>query len=82
MKLAELFGYDLSDSVNYKYFYRTIQPLSIKSSLRKYGLTYGEVSRLTGYDKGHIYESVNLFPETTLACLSAVLEVIRQEQEA
>ena len=81
MKLAELFGYDLSDSVNYKYYYRTIQPLAIKNSLRKYGLTYVEVSRLTGYDKGHIYESVNMLPKTTLGCLAAVLEVIRHEQE-
>lgn len=81
MRLAEFFCYDLSDSVNYKVYHGELRPQSIKSLLRRYGLSYGELSRLTGYAKTNIYASVNQKPYGSIACLFAVLEVLRREQE-
>ena len=81
MRLAEFFGYDLSESVNYKVYHGQISPSSLKRSLRRYALSYGELSRLTGYAKTNIYASVNQKTYGSLACLFAVLEVLRQERE-
>ena len=82
LKLAELFGWDLSGSVNYKFFHRKVQPSTLKSSLKKYGLSYSEVARLTGYDKANVYAAVNMRSYGSVLCFAAVLEVIRSEEEA
>ena len=82
MRLAKYFGHDLSESVNHKFFYRTIQPSDIKRKLRRYDLTYDELSDATGYSIDRISYSIRLKPEGSVACLFAVLEVIRHEQEA
>ncbi|MBQ7544903.1 MAG: helix-turn-helix transcriptional regulator [Synergistaceae bacterium] len=81
MRLAEYFGYDLSESVNYKVFHGKIQPCSIKRELRRYGLSYRELSEQTGYTRDRICHSVRMNAKGSIKCLFAVLEVIRQEQE-
>ena len=81
MRLAEIFGYDLSDSVNYKVYHGELKPQNIKRLLCRYGLSYGELSELTGYAAANIYASVNQKSYGSIACLSAVLEVLRRERE-
>ena len=81
MRLADLFGYDLSASVNYKVYHGQICPCKLKRSLRRYALSYGELSRLTGYATANIYASVNQKSYGSIECLSAVLEVLRHERE-
>ncbi|MBQ7543671.1 MAG: helix-turn-helix transcriptional regulator [Synergistaceae bacterium] len=81
MRLAEYFGYDLSDSVNYKVYHGKLTPADIKRTIRRYGLDYRELSRLTGYNFQHISQSVNMSGRWSAECLSAVLEVLRHERE-
>lgn len=81
MRLAEYFGQDLSASVNYKVYYRTLRPRDIKRQLRRYDLSYRELSEQTGYTLDLICRSVCMTNRGSLACLSAVLEVLRHEQE-
>ena len=81
MRLAEYFGYDLSESVNHKVYYRTLQPENIKRSLRRYDLSYRELSEQTGYTIDCISNSIRMNPKCSVACLCAVLGVIRHEQE-
>ena len=80
MTLARFFGYDLSESLNHKVFYGKIKPYYIKQKLRRYDLSYSELSKRTGYTIDRISYSVRMTPKGSLMCLSAVLEVIREEQ--
>lgn len=82
MRLAEYFGYDLSASVNHKVYYRTLKPEAIKRELRHYDLSYRELSEQTGYTMDRICSSVCMTAKGSLACLSAVLEVLRVEQDS
>lgn len=82
MRLAEYFGYDLSESVNHKVYYRTLKPEAIKRALRHYDLSYRELSEQTGYTMDRICSSVCMTAKGSLACLSAVLEVLRVEQDS
>ena len=81
MRLAEVFGYDLSASVNYKVYHGEMKPQGIKRVIRRYGLSYGELSELTGYATANIYASVNQKSYGSIACLFAVLKVLRRERE-
>lgn len=60
MKLAELFNYDISGSINHKYYHGKINASEMKRRLNRHGLTYPELSKLTGYDTERIAEAVNL----------------------
>ena len=80
MKLAELFKHDISGSINYKYYHGKISASELKRKLNEYGLTYPELSKLTGYDAERITESVNLREHGSILCLSAVIEVIKREE--
>ena len=82
MRLAEYFGYDLSESVNHIVYYRTLQPEDIKRELRRYDLSYRELSEQTGYTIDRISNSICMTVKGSLACLSAVLSVLRAEQES
>ena len=82
MRLAEYFSYDLSESVNHIVYYRTLQPEDIKRELRHYGLSYRELSEQTGYTIDRISSSICMTVKGSLACLSAVLSVLRAERES
>lgn len=79
MKLAEFFEQDLSASINYKIYHGKICASVIKRRLSRYGLTYPELSKLTGYNTERIGEAVNLKPHSSILCLWSVLEVIKHE---
>lgn len=81
MRMAEYFGYDLSASVNYKVYRGELSPSALKRKLRKYSLTYPELSSLTGYSEVRIRNTVNMYGTGNAECLFAVLEVLRQERE-
>ena len=81
MRMAEYFGYDLSDSLNYKIYRGELSSSALKRSLRKYSLTYPELSSLTGYSEVRIRNTVNMYGTGNAECLSAVLEVLRHERE-
>ena len=80
MKLAELFEYDLSGSINYKFYHGKLCASEIKDKLTMYGLTYSELSKLTGYDAERISDAVNLREHGSILCLWAVIEEIKREE--
>ena len=80
VKLAKILKIDISESINYKFFYKKIKPEKIKKALRSYGLSFVELSQITGYERKHISLSVRLAPRASLQCLHAVLQVIHREQ--
>lgn len=82
IKLSELYHYDISESINYKYFYRTITAKQIKAKLKRYGLETSELSRLTGYGRYVIINTKNLYSTCSLPCLAAILKIIEQEDRA
>ena len=82
MRLVEFFGYDLSQSVNYKYYHRKVQSVNIKRDLRSYGLSYSEVASLTGYSRDQVYASINYRYHGSVGCFAAVIEVLQAEREA
>ena len=80
--LAELLGYDLSESVNYKYYHKSPSSLELKERLTRYGLSLLELSKLTGYDMIHIYFTVRMQSRGSVSCYAAVLNVLKSEQES
>ncbi len=80
--LADYLGYDLSESLNYKYFHGSIAPSKLKVELARWGLSYAEAGRLTGYSKSHVNKSLNLIWGGSMECLTAIHELIRKEKRA
>ena len=81
INMGEFFGYDLSDSLNYKFFHGLIRSDEIKERMKYLGLTYVELARLTGYSRSVIYETINLRSGTSLFSLNAVLKVLNIERK-
>lgn len=82
VRLAEIFGYDISSSVNYRYRYVKITPSLIKRELRRYGLSYRELAQITGYDFDVIRNVVNMRKGEMPEVLSAILKVIDDEHRS
>ena len=82
VKLAEILNTDISESLNYKFFYGKIKPEKIKKAIRSYGLSYIELSQITGYERKHISLSIRLKPKASISCLYAVLQVLQRERIA
>lgn len=82
MKLAVIFDYDLSASVNYKILCGKIDSCKIKNKLARYGLSYSEIGRELGYDESLVRKTVNLEKDASLECLSQILAILENEQSA
>ena len=82
MKLAVILGVDISGSINWKYYHGQVSRYELKTGLRRYGLTYGELGMLLGYAEGTVYDVVNFAYGFSLECLSKVVEVLERENEA
>ncbi|MBQ3395185.1 MAG: helix-turn-helix domain-containing protein [Synergistaceae bacterium] len=82
MKLSELYGYDLSESFNYKYYHRRIAPSEIYRLRKRYGLSYEELSRLTGYGCSTVHRASTTVYGVSLECVYAVLCILEREKES
>ena len=80
IKTAEILCYDLSGSFNYKYYHGKISLIEIRRCLKRYGISHDELSRLTGYSKVHIRNTLYHCGEGSMMCLGAIYDVIQQEQ--
>ena len=80
IKTAEILGYDLSESFNYKYYHGKISRIKIRRSLKHYGITHDELSGLTGYSRIQIQNTLYNYGEGSMLCLGAIYEVIEQEK--
>lgn len=82
MRLSELYDYDLSGSVNYRYYHRKIHSCIIWREMKRYKLTCKELTGLTGYGLLAIYRAVHVESGLSLECLNAVISVIKREKES
>lgn len=80
MKLAVVLEYDLSCSVNYKYYHKQLKVRKLQRQKLRYGFSDLELGRLTGYHAALVKRSLNLEATGTLPCLSAILEVLEREE--
>ena len=49
INLAKVLNYDISKSFNYKFYYGIITVEQLRKYIKKFGLTYEQISRCTGY---------------------------------
>ncbi|MBQ4469001.1 MAG: helix-turn-helix transcriptional regulator [Synergistaceae bacterium] len=82
MKLCEFYDYDLSDSINYRFYHGKIHACDIKATLRSYGIELSELAALTGYHKNKVCRTIGLADDCSLPCLAAVFDVIQHERNA
>ncbi len=76
INMSEFFSYDLSASLNYKFFHRQICADELKARIKSMGLTSNELASLTGYSKAAINVAIRLSDDTSIFCLNAVLNAL------
>lgn len=81
IKLAELLNYDISESINYKFFHGKIRADHMHRKMKYFGLSIAEISRITGYCIRRVSESVNVKPEASISCIYTVLQVFKHEKK-
>ena len=77
LKLAEVLNYDLSRSLNYKYYHGKISLITIRRRMVEKGITPQTLSKLTGYSLRMVYDTLIQRGTESLSCLDAVLQVLR-----
>lgn len=82
MKLAAIFGADISSSVNWKYYHGEVSCYALKRGMKRYGLTYSELGDILEYDEGVVRKAVKFGYGSSLECLSKVLIVLEREDDA
>ena len=80
INIGEFFSYDLSPSLNYKFFHGLIRSDEIKAHIKLAGLTCVELACLTGYNIKSVYNAVNISANTSLFCLDAVLNALNNAE--
>ena len=80
IKLSEIFGYDLSTSVNYKYWHGQIDWWKLRKQLTYHGFTCTELSGYIGYGISTVCLVFQGDPKCSLGCLNAILETFENER--
>ena len=80
IKLSEIFGYDLSSSVNYKYWHRKIDWQNLRKQLEYYGFTVRELSVYVGYGESAVDKVFWQIRGFSLSCLNAILGIFEDER--
>ena len=80
IKLSEIFGYDLSSSVNYKYWHGQIEWGKLRQQLTYYGFTYRELSDYVGYQESAVCKVFWQRHGFSLTCLNAILGIFENER--
>ena len=81
IKLAEIFSFDLSDSINYKLFHGIVNKETLRRTFRMYGFNYSEMARLTGYSSRSIQECFAFSDKATPQCIAAIFSVLERERK-
>lgn len=82
IKLAEVLKYDISQSVNYKFFYRKINPDKIMKSIRVHGFSFVEISSIVGYSPEKVSLAVRAKPNASIQCLHEIMQLLQRERIA
>ena len=82
IKLAEVLKFDISESINYKFFYGKIKKSKIREDMRSFALSFRELSRIIGISRDSVRVTARFLPKASIPCLLAILQVIEQEKQA
>ena len=82
IRLAEVLETDISDSVNYKFFYGKVRTEKIKKAIRTYGLSFTEIASLTGWSSNQVSLAVRGKANASIQCLHDILQLLRREKAA
>ena len=82
MKLAVIFGADISSSVNWKYYHGEVSRNDLTRGMKRYGLTYSELGDILECDEGVVRKAVKFGHGSSLECLSKVLKILERENES
>lgn len=82
LKIANLFNYDITESINFKIYHSKFCMYKIKTELRMYGLSHKELSELTGYSVSQVRNTLYMNHCGSLCCLGAICEVLSREKGA
>lgn len=77
--LAEIFGWDIKDSANYK-FAMTAEKYKLKKRKDSYGLNAREISRLSNFSESSIENALYMHRRSTINSFAAVVEVLDEEE--
>ena len=82
IRLAELLGFDLSESINYKLYHNLINPKSLRRIFVKYGFNYTELAELTGYCQRSIRDCFHFSDRATTQCFAVIISILESERTA
>lgn len=82
IKLAEVLNYDISQSVNYKFFHRKINTGKLMKSIRVHGFSFVEISSIVGYSPENVSLAVRAKPNASIQCLHEIIQLIEKERIA
>lgn len=80
VRISEVLSYDLSSSVNYKYWYGRIEWWKLRQQLTYYGFTCKELSGYIGYTHAAVVRVLRHEYGFSLDCLNAILGVLEDER--
>ncbi len=81
LKLAEVLNYDISHSLNYKYFHRKITPAKLRIQMHERGITPPQLSRRTGYPLCMVHDVLKDTPKLSLQCFGAIQQVLSERPQ-
>lgn len=82
IKLAELLDFDISASINYKFFYGKIRTYKLLKALDAFDFSLSEISQITGYCERCVNDAINLSPYASIHCLYAVIQLVQRERNS
>lgn len=82
IRLAEFFSYDISKSLNYQLYHGQVNLGRLREQLKRYGFSYMELARLTGYSQKSVRNCFHFTRQVTVQCFHAVLEVLERERQS
>lgn len=82
IKMAETLKYDLSDSVNYKFFYGEIDLVHLRAEIEGYGLTLRELSRRINFEYRQPGDTLRGTHYASVSCLWEILSYLNANRKS
>ena len=82
IQLAEFYGVDISDSINYKTANYQKFLCEIKEKLKKYAISYRELAKLISYSEVSVYQIFNGVYRGSTEFFDCVQSVLKSERES
>ena len=79
IQLAALFGYDISENINYKFYSGKIDYAKIKAKIKNLGMSLAALAKLTNYSEASINLVFSKCKNSSIACLAAVLNILENK---